>query len=526
MIQTATQTTDTHTRHCEERVALRGNPSSVVSAPPQDGLPRYARNDRFVNPDQHLPLPAHSTAKPAPRKKFTQNELIAPVSKRRSGQRRWTAAQRHEAALRARKTRPWAHSTGPKTDAGKARSSANAWKGGNPMRDIDAALSLQARFLRHVLLIQTGKSLGLDMADWADRVEIEGHVATQRLLAVMRAEIDRNLRKIHLLQIEIISDLRVMGGALILKPMQHTLKNIVDMNGIGLHSGKTVSLRLRPAAADHGIVFKRIDMEEGTNLIPAKFDRVVDTRLCTLIANEHGAKVGTIEHLMAALRGLGIDNVLVELDAAEVPVMDGSSKPFIDAIDLIGLQAQSAPRRAIKILKEVIVKDGDKMVRLSPSNVPVFAGRIEFAHADIGTQDFTLKLVNGNFRHDVSDCRTFGFLKEAEMLRAAGLGLGGSLENAIILDDQGVMNPEGLRCSDEFIRHKILDAVGDLYLAGGPILGAYEGFKAGHALNNAILHALFADPANWAPVDMYVDIAETEAAIYTPMGGTAPISVH
>lgn len=308
--------------------------------------------------------------------------------------------------------------------------------------------------------------------------------------------------------------------------MQHTLKNIVEMSGIGLHSGKTVSLRLVPAAPDHGIVFKRTDMEEGTNIVPAKFDRVVDTRMCTLISNEHGARIGTIEHLMAALRGVGIDNVLIELDAAEVPVMDGSSKPFIDAIDTVGIIAQSAPRRAIKILKEVIVRDGDKMVRLSPSNVPVFAGSIEFAHADIGTQDFTLKLVNGNFRHDVADCRTFGFLKEAEMLRAAGLALGGGLENAVVLDDNGVMNPEGLRCSDEFIRHKILDAVGDLYLAGGPILGAYEGFKAGHALNNAILHALFADPANYAMVDMYVDIAETEAAVYTPMGQTTPVSLH
>lgn len=308
--------------------------------------------------------------------------------------------------------------------------------------------------------------------------------------------------------------------------MQHTLKNIVELSGIGLHSGKTVSLRLRPAAADHGIVFKRIDMEEGKNLVPAKHDRVVDTRLCTLIANEYGARIGTIEHLMAALRGLGIDNVLVELDAPEVPVMDGSSKPFIDAIDAVGLAAQSAPRRAIKILKEIVVRDGDKMVRLSPSNVPVFAGRIEFAHADIGTQNYTLKLVNGNFRHDVSDCRTFGFYREVEMLRAAGLAQGGSLENAIVLDENGVMNPEGLRCSDEFIRHKILDAVGDLYLAGGPIIGAYEGFKGGHALNNAILHAMYADPTSWVAVDMYVDIAETEAAIYTPMGAAAPVSLH
>lgn len=285
--------------------------------------------------------------------------------------------------------------------------------------------------------------------------------------------------------------------------MQRTLNSIVEMSGTGLHSGKTVSLRLIPALADHGIVFKRVDLEDGKNIIPAEYDRVVDTRLCTLIANEYGARVGTIEHLMAALRGCGIDNVMIELDAAEVPVMDGSSKPFIDAIDTVGLKAQSQPRRAIKILKDIVVKDGDKQVRLSPSNVPTFSGRIDFAHKDIGTQTYSLKLVNGNFRHDVSDCRTFGFIKEAEMLRAAGLGLGGSLENAIILDDDGIMNPEGLRCSDEFIRHKILDAVGDLYLAGGPILGAYEGFKAGHALNNAILHALFADPTAWMPVDLH-----------------------
>lgn len=323
-----------------------------------------------------------------------------------------------------------------------------------------------------------------------------------------------------------MSDLRLLHAAPILDPMQHTLKNTVELSGIGLHSGKTVSLRLRPAAADHGIVFKRVDMEDGQNLVPAKHDHVVDTRMCTLIANEHGARVGTIEHLMAALRGLGIDNVLVELDAAEVPVMDGSSKPFIDAIDAVGIVAQSAPRRAIKILKDVIVRDGDKMVRLSPSNVPVFAGRIDFAHADIGTQDYTLKLVNGNFRHDVADCRTFGFYHEVEMLRAAGLAQGGSLENAVVLDENGVMNPEGLRCSDEFIRHKILDAVGDLYLAGGPIIGAYEGIKAGHALNNAILHALFADPAAWEPVDMFLDVAETEAAIYTPMGAATPVSLH
>ena len=307
--------------------------------------------------------------------------------------------------------------------------------------------------------------------------------------------------------------------------MQHTVKSPIEMSGIGLHSGKTVSLRILPAAADHGVVFKRVDLADGTNIIPASFDRVVDTRLCTLIANEFGAKVGTIEHLMAALRGCGIDNALVELDAAEVPVMDGSSRQFVEAIDTVGAKAQSKPRRAIKILKDITVKDGDKMVRLSPSNVPVYAGRIEFTHASIGAQEYSLKLVNGNFRHDVSDCRTFGFFKEAEMLRAAGLGLGGSLDNAIILNDEGVMNPDGLRCTDEFIRHKILDAVGDLAL-GGYIIGAYDGFKAGHALNNAVLHALYADPTAWMPVDLYVEIDEADAAVYGPEIVPARAAAH
>lgn len=444
--------------------------------------------------------------------------------------RRWTSEARAAKSLSIRSVKPWTLSSGPKTAAGKGRAALNAWKGGDPSRDMKKTLSLHGRFLREVELLLKALRCGLDVRRERDRLRLLGHVATQRLNVLLhtgqmrsRHELDRRQ---PVLQSAIISDLRMVNAAPILNAMQHTLKNTVELSGIGLHSGKTVSLRLRPAPVDFGIVFKRIDLGEGRNLIPAKHDRVVDTRLCTLIANESGARVGTIEHLMAAFRGLGIDNVLVELDAPEVPVMDGSSKPFIDEIDKVGLVAQSAPRRAIKILKEIIVRDGDKTVRLSPSNVPVFAGRIEFAHADIGVQDYTLKLVNGNFRHDVSDCRTFGFYKEAEMLRAAGLGLGGSLENAIVLDDNGVMNPDGLRCSDEFIRHKILDAVGDLYLAGGPVIGAYEGFKAGHALNNAILHAMFADPSAWAPVDMYVDIAETEAAIYTPMGAAKQVALH
>ena len=296
--------------------------------------------------------------------------------------------------------------------------------------------------------------------------------------------------------------------------MQHTLKTDITINGIGLHSGKTVHMVIRPATSDHGIVFKRTDLEEGMNMIPAAYDRVVDTRLCTMIANEHKAFVGTIEHLMAALRGCGVDNALIEIDAAEVPVMDGSSKAFVEAIEIAGLQVQSKPRRAIKVLKEITVQDGDKQVRLSPSMVPVYAGRIDFNHSDIGTQEYSLKLINGNFKHDVADCRTFGFLKDVEAMRAAGLALGGSLDNAVVLDDNGVMNPDGLRCDDEFVRHKILDAVGDLSLAGGPILGRYDGVRAGHALNNAILHALFADPTAWMPVDLFVEVDETSVVIY------------
>jgi UDP-3-O-[3-hydroxymyristoyl] N-acetylglucosamine deacetylase len=219
---------------------------------------------------------------------------------------------------------------------------------------------------------------------------------------------------------------------------------------------------------------------------------VTDTRLCTVISNDSGASVGTIEHLMAALRGCAIDNVMVELDGPEVPAMDGSSKPFVDMIDKAGIAAQNTPRRAIRILKEVMVEEGDKTVTLKPAEEFIFAGEIDFDHPDIGRQRYEIKLLNGNFRHDLADSRTFGFFHEVEMMRKAGLARGGSLDNAIVLDKDKVINPEGLRHSNEFIRHKLLDAIGDLYLAGAPVLGAYEGVKAGHAMNNAVLRKLFA----------------------------------
>lgn len=294
--------------------------------------------------------------------------------------------------------------------------------------------------------------------------------------------------------------------------MQKTLEKNVQTSGIGLHSGVKVTLVLRPAPADHGIVFIRTDLADRDNRIPATYDRVIDTRLCTVIGNEAGASVGTIEHLMSALRGCGVDNAVVEIDGPEVPIMDGSSTPFVDMIDDVGLRVQPQPRRAIQVLKEIEVRDGDKVVRLSPANGFVFGGAIEYNHPMIGLQSHQTKLVNGNYRHDIASCRTFGFASEVEYMRKNGLALGGSLDNAIVLSESDVMNEEGLRFADEFIRHKLLDAIGDLYLAGGPILGAYDGFKGGHALNNQLLRKLFATPGAWARVDLFIELDEADLA--------------
>ena len=296
--------------------------------------------------------------------------------------------------------------------------------------------------------------------------------------------------------------------------MQHTLKKSVSISDIGLHSGKMVNITIHPANADQGVVFKRVDITDKENVILAKWDNVVDTRLCTVIANEAGATVGTIEHLMAALRGCGIDNATVEIDAGEVPIMDGSSEPFIKALDEVGVQVQEKPRRAIRVLKEVSYTENGSTVTLSPSNVPVYGGQIDYDNPAIGSQRFEIKLVNGNFKHDLADCRTFCLLQDVEMMQANGLALGGSLDNAIVVDGNGVMNEDGLRCHDEFIRHKLLDAVGDLSLCGGLFFGRYEGLRAGHAMNNKALHALFADDTAWDIVDLYLEIDETDNNIY------------
>lgn len=263
-----------------------------------------------------------------------------------------------------------------------------------------------------------------------------------------------------------------------------------------------------PAPVNHGIVFKRVDITDKNNQIPAKWDHVVDTRLCTVIGNEEGVTLSTIEHVMAALAGCGIDNAVVEVDGPEMPIMDGSSQPFVEAIDRAGIEKQAVPRRAIKVLKEIEVKEDGKTVRLSPSAVPVYAGQIEYDNDFIGTQRFEIKLVNGNFRHDLADCRTFCLRQDVEMMQANGLALGGSLDNAVVIDDSGIMNKDGLRCDNEMIRHKLLDAIGDVALAGGLVIGAYDGARIGHAMNNKLLRALFADDTAWEYADLYVDFEE------------------
>lgn len=301
--------------------------------------------------------------------------------------------------------------------------------------------------------------------------------------------------------------------------MQQTLKKAVQINGVGLHTGEMIHLEISPADADCGIIFVRTDVKGKNNHIPALWNYVVDTQLCTVIGNEDDVRVGTIEHLMAALRGCGVDNAVIELDGPEVPVMDGSAMPFVKMIEEAGLMTLAAPRRAIRVLKEITVEHEGKQVTLKPAEGSVFAGEIDFEHPEIGRQRFETQLLNGNFKHDIAEARTFGFLHEVEWMRSKGLARGGSLDNAIVLNQDGVMNPEGLRYGNEFIRHKLLDAIGDLYLAGGPMLGAYDGSKAGHAINNAILRKLFSTEGAWEMVDLYADLDEIRTDAFVYQGG-------
>ena len=279
---------------------------------------------------------------------------------------------------------------------------------------------------------------------------------------------------------------------------QHTLARAVSCTGVGVHSGAPAHLTIAPAAADSGISFIRTDKPEGQNVIPARYDLVSDTRMCSALTNALGVGISTVEHLMAALAGCGIDNAVITIYGPEIPIMDGSSAPFVVLLEQAGVTEQAHKRRYIKVLRPVRVEDNGKWASYEPSGLPTFSMDIQFASQAIGQQVRDFTLVNGNFVHELGRARTFGFLQEVEQLRAMGLAKGGSLDNAIVIDGDRILNEDGLRYGDEFVRHKLLDSVGDLALAGAPIIGAFRSAKGGHALNNKLLRALFADDANWA----------------------------
>tara|TARA_R110002096_G_scaffold155130_2_gene319372 strand:- start:57 stop:977 length:921 start_codon:yes stop_codon:yes gene_type:complete len=283
--------------------------------------------------------------------------------------------------------------------------------------------------------------------------------------------------------------------------LQNTLKSEVVFLGKGLHSGKTVRMAVKPASADYGIWFRRTDILQGDAMIPARWDAVVPSRLCTLVANAAGHSVSTIEHVMAALAGCGIHNALIEIDGPEVPILDGSAVPFVTGFLNRGLRAQTSAVRAIRVLQSVEVREGEAVARFDPSDMLEIDFHIDFAEAAIGRQQKTLNMSNGAFVRELCDSRTFCRQIDVDTMRANGLALGGNLENAVVFEGDRVLSPGGLRHADEPVRHKMLDALGDLYLAGGPILGRYTGLRAGHALTNRLLRALFAQHGAWDAVD-------------------------
>jgi UDP-3-O-[3-hydroxymyristoyl] N-acetylglucosamine deacetylase len=278
---------------------------------------------------------------------------------------------------------------------------------------------------------------------------------------------------------------------------QRTLKNSVSVTGVGLHSGEKVTLGLRPAPINTGIVFRRVDVKP-VEEIRARPDMVHDTRLSTCM-EQNGVRVATVEHLMSAFAGLGVDNAYVDLDSAEVPIMDGSAGTFIFLLQTAGIVEQAAAKKFIRVKKTVEVKQDDKWVRFEPHQGYKLTFTINFAHPVFASakQHVTVDLGEESYVRDISRARTFGFMQDVEYMRAQGLALGGSLDNAIVMDDYRVLNADGLRFEDEFVKHKVLDAIGDLYMLGYPLIGAFFGFKSGHALNNALVRALLADEQAW-----------------------------
>ena len=283
--------------------------------------------------------------------------------------------------------------------------------------------------------------------------------------------------------------------------MQKTLRSTVRFKGFGLHTGQLVSVVVKPAPENHGIVFVRVDCKVADNTIPALWHCAKHAELCTLLENKSGVHVATVEHLMAALAGCGIHNAVVEIDAAEVPIMDGSAIEFAQEFLRVGLQVQDAPVRAIKVLSTVKAQDDKAYAQLEPSETPQMDFHIEFAGTPIGKQNKTLELVNGAVLHELSNSRTFCLKSNVQSMRSRGLIKGGSLKNAVVFGPQGVETPGGLRHDNEPVRHKMLDAFGDLALAGLPIIGRYIGHRAGHTLTNKLLHALFAQPESYQIIE-------------------------
>jgi UDP-3-O-[3-hydroxymyristoyl] N-acetylglucosamine deacetylase len=289
---------------------------------------------------------------------------------------------------------------------------------------------------------------------------------------------------------------------------QRTLKNSIRATGVGLHTGLKVSMTLRPAAANTGIVFRRVDLPQPAE-IKADPHVVGDTRLSSTLEKD-GVRVATVEHLMSAFAGLGVDNAYVDLAGPEVPIMDGSAGPFVFLIQSAGIEEQRAAKRYIRVRKAVRVEDGDKWASLTPYDGFRLEFTIVFGHPvfDTASQTVTVDFATTSYIKELARARTFGFMQDIESLRSQGLAQGGSLDNAIVMDEYRVLNNDGLRYDDEFVKHKVLDAIGDLYLLGYPLVGAFTGFKSGHALNNALLRALLADAAAWE----FASFDETEAA--------------
>jgi UDP-3-O-[3-hydroxymyristoyl] N-acetylglucosamine deacetylase len=308
---------------------------------------------------------------------------------------------------------------------------------------------------------------------------------------------------------------------------QRTLRSSMQCSGIGVHSGEAVTMRLVPALENTGIKFIRTDLP-GSPEILARWDNVRQTQLCTVIENEQGDKVATIEHLMAALHAYGIDNAIIEINGGEVPVMDGSSTSFVLLIELAGIVEQKAERREIEILRPIEISHDGKMARLEPSDQSLFTVEIDFDRAPINKQRYDFLLSHDGFKSEICRARTFGFQEEVEQLRQAGFARGGTLENAVIIKGDKVVNAEGLRYANEFVRHKVLDAIGDLALAGAVIRGRFTGYRTGHALNNEILRALFADTSAWryVPAAAVQDMAEEHDTSALSQGVNAQRSAH